>query len=43
VLVPVLSATAVSALSFEAVKHGVADPGLRALIAALVRSCPAAH
>lgn len=40
VLVPVLSATAVSALSFEAVKHGAADPGLRALIAPLVTFLP---
>lgn len=40
VLVPVISATVVSALSFEAVKHGAADPGLRALIAPLVTSLP---
>jgi uncharacterized membrane protein YjjP (DUF1212 family) len=40
VLVPVLSAMAVSALSFEAVKHGAADPGLRALIAPLVTFLP---
>lgn len=40
VLVPVISATVVSALSFEAVKHGAADPGLRALIAPLVTFLP---
>lgn len=40
VLVPVISATLVSALSFEAVKHGAADPGLRALIAPLVTFLP---
>ncbi len=40
VLVPVLAATMVSALSFEAVKHGYADPGLRALIAPLVTFLP---
>jgi hypothetical protein len=33
VLVPVVSATALLALSFEALKHGIADAGLRALIA----------
>jgi uncharacterized membrane protein YjjP (DUF1212 family) len=40
VLVPVLSATAVAAISFESVKHGVADPGLRTLIAPLVTFLP---
>lgn len=42
VLVPVLAAAMVSALSFEAVKHGIADPGLRALIAPLVTFLPGA-
>ena len=40
VLVPILSAIIVSALSFEAVKHGIADPGLRTLIAPLVTFLP---
>ena len=40
VLVPVVAAIAVSALAFEAVKHGIADPGLRALIAPLVTFLP---
>ena len=40
VLVPVLAATLVSALAFEAVKHGIADPGLRTLIAPLVTFLP---
>ena len=40
VLVPVLAAIVVSALSFEAVKHGIADPGLRTLIAPLVTFLP---
>lgn len=40
VLVPVISATAVSALTFEFVRHGVADPGLRTLIAPLVTFLP---
>ncbi|HEX4188521.1 MAG TPA: threonine/serine exporter family protein [Solirubrobacteraceae bacterium] len=40
VLVPVLSAMLVSALSFEAVKGGIADPGLRTLIAPLVTFLP---
>jgi uncharacterized membrane protein YjjB (DUF3815 family) len=40
VLVPVIAAIAVSALAFEAVKHGIADPGLRALIAPLVTFLP---
>ena len=40
VLVPVLSAMAVSALTFEAVEHGVVDPGPRALIAPLVTFLP---
>lgn len=40
VLVPIFSATVVSALTFEAVKHGIADPGLRTLIAPLVTFLP---
>ena len=40
VLVPILSATIVSAVTFEAVKHGAADPGLRTLIAPLVMFLP---
>jgi uncharacterized membrane protein YjjP (DUF1212 family) len=40
VLVPVLCATVVSALTFTAVKHGWADPGLRTLIAPLVAFLP---
>jgi uncharacterized membrane protein YjjB (DUF3815 family) len=40
VLVPVLSAAAVSALSFELVKHGTVDPGMSALIAPLVTFLP---
>jgi uncharacterized membrane protein YjjP (DUF1212 family) len=40
VLVPVLSATVVSALTFVAVKYGVADPGLRTLIAPLTTFLP---
>jgi uncharacterized membrane protein YjjP (DUF1212 family) len=40
VLVPVLSATIVAAISFEAVQHGIADPGLRTLIAPLVTFLP---
>ncbi len=40
VLVPVLSAIVVSALTFEAVRHGIADPGLRAMIAPLVTFLP---
>lgn len=42
VLVPVLAATAVSAASFELVKRGIADPGLRTLIAPLVLFLPGA-
>jgi uncharacterized membrane protein YjjP (DUF1212 family) len=42
VLVPILSAMIVSALTFEAVKHGIADPGLRTLIAPLVTFLPGA-
>jgi uncharacterized membrane protein YjjP (DUF1212 family) len=42
VLVPVVSAMVVSALCFEAVKRGWADPGLRALIAPLVTFLPGA-
>jgi uncharacterized membrane protein YjjP (DUF1212 family) len=41
-LAPVISATIVSALAFEAVKRGAADPGLRALIAPLVTFLPGA-
>ena len=40
VFVPIVSATVVSALTFEAVKHGAADPGLRTLIAPLVIFLP---
>jgi len=40
VLIPVLCATLISALSFEAVQHGIADPGLRTLIAPLVTFLP---
>lgn len=40
VLAPVIAATIVSALTFVAVKHGVADPGLRTLIAPLVTFLP---
>jgi uncharacterized membrane protein YjjP (DUF1212 family) len=39
-LVPVLAATAVSAITLEAVAHGAADPGLRTLIAPLVTFLP---
>jgi uncharacterized membrane protein YjjP (DUF1212 family) len=42
VVVPMVAAITVSALSFEAVKHGIADPGLRALIAPLVTFLPGA-
>ena len=42
ILVPVLAAALVSALSFEAVKHDIADPGLRTLIAPLVTFLPGA-
>jgi uncharacterized membrane protein YjjP (DUF1212 family) len=37
---PILAATIVSALTFEAVKHGAADPGLRTLIAPLITFLP---
>lgn len=40
VLVPVLCAMLVSALTFAAVTHGIADPGLRTLIAPLVAFLP---
>lgn len=40
VLVPVISAIVVAMLSFEAVQHGIADPGLRTLIAPLVTFLP---
>jgi uncharacterized membrane protein YjjP (DUF1212 family) len=40
VLIPVVAATVVSALTFTAVKHGIADPGLRTLIAPLVAFLP---
>lgn len=40
ILVPIVSATLVSALTFTAVKHGAADPGLRTLIAPLVIFLP---
>lgn len=39
-LVPVVAATVISALTFEAVSHGVADAGLRTLIAPLVTFLP---
>jgi uncharacterized membrane protein YjjP (DUF1212 family) len=42
VLVPVLCATLVSAVAFQGVKHGWADPGLRILIAPLVTFLPGA-
>jgi uncharacterized membrane protein YjjP (DUF1212 family) len=42
VLLPVLAAALVSLLSFQAVKHGAADPGLRTLIAPLVTLLPGA-
>jgi uncharacterized membrane protein YjjP (DUF1212 family) len=41
-LMPVVAATVVSALSFEAVQHDIADPGLRTLIAPLVTFLPGA-
>ncbi len=37
---PILAATIVSAITFEAVKHGAVDPGLRTLIAPLVTFLP---
>lgn len=40
VLVPVAAAVVVSTLTFVAVDHGLADPGLRALIAPLVTFLP---
>jgi uncharacterized membrane protein YjjP (DUF1212 family) len=40
VLVPVLSATTVAAVTFELVKHGAVDPGMSALIAPLVTFLP---
>lgn len=40
VLSPVFCAVAVSALTFTAVEHGIADPGLRTLIAPLVAFLP---
>lgn len=40
VLVPIATATVTSALSFQALKHGIAAPGLRALIAPLVTFLP---
>jgi uncharacterized membrane protein YjjP (DUF1212 family) len=40
VLAPVLAATVASACSFEALKHGIGDPGLRTLIAPLVIFLP---
>jgi uncharacterized membrane protein YjjP (DUF1212 family) len=41
-LMPILAAFCVSALSALAVKHGVTDPGLRAMVAALVVFLPGA-
>jgi uncharacterized membrane protein YjjP (DUF1212 family) len=40
VLIPVFSAAVVSALTFTAVKHGIADAGLRTLVAPLVTFLP---
>jgi uncharacterized membrane protein YjjP (DUF1212 family) len=40
VLIPVFSATVVSALTFTALKHGFADAGLRTLVAPLVTFLP---
>src|SRR3954463_15929937 len=40
VLVPVLSAAVVAAVTFELVKHGVVDPGMSSLIAPLVTFLP---
>src|SRR3954467_12081696 len=40
VLVPVLSATVVAAVTFELVKHGAVDPGMSSLIAPLVTFLP---
>jgi len=40
--VPILSAALVSILTFEAVQHGAADPGLRTLVAPLVVFLPGA-
>ncbi|HEU5107556.1 MAG TPA: threonine/serine exporter family protein [Micromonosporaceae bacterium] len=40
VFVPVLAALIISAISFTAVAHGVADPGLRTLIAPLITFLP---
>jgi len=40
VLIPVIAATTVSALTFLAVRHGLADPGLRTLVAPLVAFLP---
>jgi uncharacterized membrane protein YjjP (DUF1212 family) len=40
ILVPLVAATAVSAVTFFAVQHGMADPGLRVLIAPLVTFLP---
>ena len=42
VLVPVVAAAIVAAISFEAVQHGIADPGLRTLIAPLITFLPGA-
>jgi uncharacterized membrane protein YjjB (DUF3815 family) len=39
-LIPIVCATIVSVLVFEAVRHGIADPGLRTLIAPLVTFLP---
>ncbi|MFL6145009.1 MAG: threonine/serine exporter ThrE family protein [Labedaea sp.] len=40
VLVPIIAAVIVSALTFEAVQHDILDPGLRTLIAPLVTFLP---
>jgi len=40
VLIPVVATTIVSALAFAAVKQGIADPGMRTLIAPLITFLP---
>jgi uncharacterized membrane protein YjjP (DUF1212 family) len=42
VLVPVVAAAGVSALALQAVRHGIADPGLQTLVAPLVTFLPGA-
>lgn len=41
-LIPVVAAMSVSAISFVAVRHGVADPGLNTVVAPLVAMLPGA-